>query len=104
MRYLINNKAMQSNRMWIIVGLVLSMLSPIIAHVSISSHNQGERIVSLDVCNASGAFMSANGDHPALNERACTQAPLEFTEFIKTNNLSYSPSPFSVQIERPPRI
>jgi hypothetical protein len=59
--------------------------------------------VTLDVCHVSGAVTSINADAPALHEPTSTQVPLEFTEFIKTNNMSYSPSLFSIQIERPPR-
>jgi hypothetical protein len=94
---------MQLSSIWIIVALVVSMISPITAHVTISSHNQEQRIVSLDVCSASGSFISANDNSPSLHECCCTQVPFEFTECIKTNNLSYSPSLFSIQLERPPR-
>ena len=95
---------MRSNSIWIIVALVVSMLSPITAHVTISSHNQEKCIISLDVCNASGSFLSANVNAPSLHECCCKLAPLEFAEFIEANNSFFSPSLFPLKIERPPEV
>ncbi len=89
--------------MWIIVALVVSMLSPITAHVTIASHNQVKCIASLDVCNASGSFISANPEIPCLYESSCTDCPLQFAEYREPDNMYFSPSWYFVQIERPPK-
>lgn len=89
--------------MWIIVALIVSMLSPITAHVTISSHNQEKCIVSLDVCNASGSFISANGDTPLLLESPFKPLSFEFAEYIEPGSFSYTPALYFSQLERPPR-
>ena len=95
---------MRSNSIWIIAALVVSMLSPITAHVTISSHNQERCIISLNVCNASGSSISANANAPSLHECCCELAPLEFAELIEANNSGFSLSLFLLKIERPPEV
>ena len=94
---------MRSSSIWIIVALVVSMLSPITAQVTISSHNQEKCIGSLDVCNTSGSFISAHSEIPFLHESPCTDCPLKFAGCLKPDNLSFSPSWYFVQLERPPK-
>jgi hypothetical protein len=79
-------------------------VSPITAHVTVSSRNHQKCITSLDVCGASGSFTSANGNAPCLHECCCKQAPLEFAELIEANKSFFSPSLFPLQIERPPEV
>src|ERR1700690_475881 len=94
---------MKLNSLLILTALIVSSLSPLTGPISLTSTDQVKYFVSLDVCHASGAATSVNADAPSLPERPFTQVPVEFTELIKTNKVSYSPSLFSIQIDRPPR-
>jgi hypothetical protein len=82
----------------------VSVFSPSAVHISLSPTDQVKYFVSLDVCNASGSFMSANADTPSLHECPCKPVPFEFAAFFETNASTFALSLFSVQVERPPRI
>ncbi len=87
-----------------LTALIVSILSPFAAHISISPTGQAKCYVSLDICDASGAFVSSDADTPSLHECACKPTPFESAGYIGTANSSFAPSLFSIQIERPPRV
>jgi len=95
---------MKISSVMIIAALVISIFAPFTAHIPISRADEAKFFVSLDVCNASGAFMSANADSPLLHECSFNPALFEFAEYIETSNLSFTPSLYFVQLERPPRF
>jgi hypothetical protein len=88
----------------ILVPLVVSLFLPLSGHVSISPVGDMAYLVSLDVCNASGAYMSATADTPSLHESACLFVPFKFVKYINPNSLSFTPSLFFVHLERPPEL
>jgi len=87
-----------------LVTLIVSIFSPFTAHIQISPITQVNFFVTLDVCHASGSFMSSNSDTPSFPEYPCKPATYEFVEFIEIHNPFFTPSLRYVQIERPPRI
>ena len=95
---------MRLNTLFILAALLVSVLSPLSSHVSISSTGQTKYFVSLDVCNASGAILSAgNADTPVLHEGPYKPVPFKFAEFIEKDNSSFDPFLYFVLIDRPPK-
>jgi len=92
------------NTIFILLALLVAILSPLTAHVSIPSADHAKYFVTLDVCSASGSFLSANADAPSLLEGFCIPASYEFAEFFQPGSTPPVSSLFSVQIEQPPRI
>lgn len=86
----------------ILVVLVISIFLPVTGQISVAA-GPTEYLVSLDVCDAAGSFMSASADVPSLLECPVSHAPLELVEYIESSDSFFSPSLFSIQIERPPR-
>jgi hypothetical protein len=86
-----------------LAALIVSILSPFTAHISIFPTDQAKYFVSLDICDASGAFVSADADTPLLHECACKPVPFECAEYIKGNDLAFIPSLYSIQVEHPPK-
>lgn len=95
---------MKLSAILILIGLGLSLFLPVTAHISIPSANQMKSLVSLDVCNASSSFLSAHADIYGLFECPCDPAPLEVAKYNETEVESFAPSPFSLQIDQPPKI
>jgi hypothetical protein len=92
------------NTLIILAALLVSILSPLTAHISISPTGQMKYFVSLDVCNAPGTFSSAdNANAPALHEGTCNPVPFKFAEFIEAYNSSFNPSFYFIAIDRPPK-
>jgi hypothetical protein len=87
----------------ILASLVISILPPFTVHIPTVPHDQAKYLISLDVCSASGALVSDTSDTPLLHECACKPTPLEFAEYIQDGNLSFAPSLYFIQIERPPK-
>ncbi len=94
---------MRFGSIWISVVLIVSILSPIASHVIMPSHNHEKCIVSLDVCNTPGSFISANGDTPLFFESLFKPLSFEFAEYIESGSFSYTPALFLGQLERPPK-
>ncbi len=95
---------MKLSSILILGALVVAIFSPFTAHISISPADHAKYFVSLDVCNASGLFMSANADTPSLHECTCKPVPFEVAFFIEAENSSFAPFLSSSQIEQPPRV
>lgn len=87
----------------ILAMLVLSMTSPLSLHVPFSSdHNS--RILTLDICDASGSALSVNGGMPVIPECPCKLCPLEFNGFHWIADTLFTPFFIPFQQDRPPRV
>jgi hypothetical protein len=88
----------------ILFPLVVSLFLPLVFHISVAPTGEVEYLVSLDVCNAVGSFISHNdNDDSAVHECLCRPEPFECAKYIEPNNLSFTPSLYFVQLERPPK-
>ena len=95
---------MRLNALFILVALLVSVLSPLNVHISTSSTGHVKYLVSLDVCNASGASISANSsDAPVLHAGPYKPVPFNIAEFIETHNSSFNPFFYFAAIDRPPK-
>ena len=87
----------------ILAALIFSILSPFAIHISISPADGVKYLVSLDICNASASFVSADTDGPSLHECAFKPASFEFAVYLEPYSPSYVPAFYFSQLERPPR-
>ncbi len=87
----------------ILAVMVFFIFSPATPHVFISSTGQANYFIALDVCDAPGSLVPSNADIPSLYERPCSPELFETVQYIESDDLSFSPSLYFVQLERPPR-
>jgi len=93
---------MKTGSLLLLAVLCLSLVSPLTIHLA--SAGQEEHFVTLDVCHATDASLSANADSPALFESPCRSVTLEFAGFHEPGSIVFIPYLSSLQQERPPRI
>jgi hypothetical protein len=98
-----NKTPMKSKAILILVVLVVSVLSPFTVNIAMSSPDGVQYLVSLDVCHASGAFVSTNADSPLLLESPCKPVPFESVVYLEPSSLLYVPALYFSRLERPPR-
>ena len=94
---------MKLSSIFILAALVVSIASSFAPPISIAPSDQDNYLVSLDVCSTSGVLLSDTSDTPLLHECACKPVPFEFAEYIKGNDLTFTPSLYFIQVERPPK-
>jgi hypothetical protein len=94
---------MKLNAMLILLTIMVSIFSPIALHLPMMSSGPVQHFISLDVCNAAGAFISAGTEAPALPEYVWTPVTAALQEFTMTGSLSFVSPLFFSHIEQPPR-
>jgi len=79
-------------------------LSPLAIAPSHAKAGSGPSLVTLDVCNTSGVFLSGDADTPSLHEAFCGPILYESASNLETIKALVVPFRFALQLERPPQI
>lgn len=86
----------------ILIALSVSIISPLSAHISVSSN--GTFLITLDVCIAAGCALSVNQYLPCLYEYQFEFPVLEITDLFDNSNPAFKPLLIAFQMDRPPRV
>lgn len=97
------NRGVKIRTSVILMILIVSVVSPLTANISICPADQTKHLVSLDVCNSAGSFISACADFPSVNEAGFKPTVFEPAGFVEGSAPHFASSLFALQIEQPPR-
>jgi len=79
------------------------LFSPLAIAPSHAKAGSGPSLVTLDVCTASGVFLSGDGDTTSLHECFVSPAPGESRTSLEMIQPLFAACHFSLQLERPPQ-
>jgi len=94
---------MRLRTLLILLALVVSLSSPLTAHVPILPTDQVNCFVTLDVCHAYGSYISTNADGACLHEPHCQLLTPACAGFVDILDYHSRPYTLSFQLERPPK-
>ncbi len=95
---------MKLKSLLVLIILMVSIVTPVKPHISISQNSNMAFIFTLNVCHASDASFSVNTDSPSLYECTCKLPLLQFDGVFQTSELSMTSFLLPFQKERPPEI
>jgi len=93
--------AMKKVALILLMVLFSALCSPLT--IIAAPSDSGSFLVTLDVCNASGSFLSVNADCPAIQECSLNIVPLVFLEYLDEVRPLFNPSVIISKQERPPQ-
>lgn len=92
---------MKISTFFLLASLMLTITAPFTLHISPADNITV--LVTLDVCHASNAAISVNGETPAVQQSIFILALYSLTEYYDAANFPTKPSVVISQKDRPPK-